>query len=187
MIRSKRFTCVLDTCVIYPIEVRDILLWFASYGLYTPKWTPDVFREWNDVMERKGIPEPERRKRCGKMNQAFEFAMVEGYEGLIETLTLPDPNDRHVLAAAITVNANQIVTNNLKHFPAGYLNTFGLVAKSADDFLADIIDLDPQTSVAAFRELVSNRRSPAMDEYAVLDALRRNGLKDTADYLHALL
>ena len=187
MIRSNHFTCVLDTNVIYPLEVRDVLLWFAHYGLYVPKWTADIFREWDTVMGRKEIDAAERLKRCSRMDEAFPFARVEQYESLIDQLNLPDPDDRHVLAAAIKVNANLIVTNNLKDFPRDYLASFGLRAKSADEFLADVIDLDHETSTAAFRELVLHRRKPAMDEYAVLDAMRRNGLKDTADFLHALL
>ena len=113
--------------------------------------------------------------------------MVKNYGALIGGLTLPDPKDCHVLAAAIKANANLIVTNNLKDFPRDYLSQFGLRAKSADDFLADTIDLNPQTALEAFRRLVLNRRNPEMDEYAVLQALRNNGLKDTADYLHALI
>ena len=91
------------------------------------------------------------------------------------------------MAAAIKTNANLIVTNNLKDFPPNILELYNLSAKSADDFLTDIIDLNHDTAVDAFRRMVMNRTNPDMDELAVLDALRRNGLKDTADYLHSLL
>lgn len=187
MVRSSRFICVLDTCVIFPVEVRDVLLWFAHHQLYVPKWTSDIHREWMNVMERKGINKAEAQKRCMRMNEAFPFALVSNYESLIEKLDLPDKDDRHVLAAAIKVNASQIVTNNLKDFPKEYLASFGLVAKSADDFLADIIDLDHETSVKAFHELVMHRRNPEMDEFQVLDAMRKNGLTDTANYLHSFI
>ncbi|MEM8895871.1 MAG: PIN domain-containing protein, partial [Bacteroidota bacterium] len=112
---------------------------------------------------------------------------VENYEPLISGLDLPDENDRHVLAAAIKTNANLIVTNNLKDFPNEYLSTFGLIAKSADDFLTDTIDLNPTQATKAFRRLVLNRRNPEMDEYEMLDVFRKQGLKGTADYLHALI
>ena len=113
--------------------------------------------------------------------------MVENYEVLIDALELPDPKDRHVLAAAIKINANLIMSKHLKDFPNDYLNTFGLSAKSADDFLADTIDLNPEVAVNSFRKLVLNRRNPKLDACQVLDHFRRNNLKDTADYLHALL
>jgi hypothetical protein len=90
--------------------------------------------------EAKGIILDEIEKRVSNVNCAFPDALVINYEPLIETLTLPDSRDRHVLAAAIKTNANIIVTNNLKDFPSDYLNTFGLSAKNADDFITDTID-----------------------------------------------
>jgi len=173
--------------VIFPIEVRDILFWFAHHDLYTPKWSKHIFDEWADVMIRKGVQKDECEKRLKRANKAFPDALAQNYEPLIQSLDLPDPKDRHVLAAAIKVNANQIVTNNLKDFPSDYLETFGLTAKSADDFLTDIIDLNQGKALEAFQELVLYRRSPDMDEYQVLDRFRRNSLKDTANYLHSLL
>ncbi|SHH08154.1 PIN domain-containing protein [Flavobacterium micromati] len=117
MIHSVKFKAVLDTNVIYPIVIRDLLFWFAFYELYTPKWSTDIFREWKDVMIRKGITNEEAEKRVQRANNAFPDALVPNYEGLIGNLTLPDENDRHVLAAAIKSNADVIVTNNLKDFP----------------------------------------------------------------------
>lgn len=187
MIHSVRFKCVLDTNVIYPIEIRDLLFWFAYYDLFTPKWSVHIFDEWKDVMSRKGISEDEANKRVERANQAFPDALVNNYSGLISNLELPDPKDRHVLAAAIKTNANVIVTNNIKDFPKEYLASFGLSAKTADDFLTDIIDLNPDQAVKAFRELVLNRRNPDLDEFQVLNVLRNQGLKDTADFLHSQL
>lgn len=187
MIHSVRFTCVLDTNVIYPLWIRDLLLWFAHHDLFTPKWSNHIFDEWLDVMIRKGISKIEASARVDIVNTAFPDALVENYEPLIETLTLPDSKDKHVLAAAIKTNANLIVTNNLKDFPKDYISSFGLKAKNADDFLTDIIDLNHERSIKAFRDLVLNKKNPPLDEYQVLDIFRSNGLKDTADYIHALI
>ena len=101
MIHSVRFTCVLDTNVIYPIDIRDLLFWFASYDLFTPKWSKHIFDEWKKVMARKGIDQEEINKRVTKAQKAFPDALVENYESLIDTLNLPDEKDKHVLAAAI--------------------------------------------------------------------------------------
>ncbi|MEO8589049.1 MAG: PIN domain-containing protein [Flavobacteriales bacterium] len=187
MIHSVRFTCVLDTNVIYPVNIRDLLLWFAHYDLFTVKWGKSICEEWIKVMRTKGIAEPEIAKRIQRMSDAFPDALVENYEGLIDGLSLPDKDDRHVLAAAIKANANLIVTNNLSDFPATELAKYGLEAKSADDFLTDIIDLNHERALEAFKELVANRRKPELDAYEVLDHFRKVGLKNTADYLHALL
>lgn len=187
MIHSVRFTAVLDTNVIYPVISRDLLFWFAHYDLYTPKWSKHIFDEWKVVMERKGIAEQEANKRVQKANLAFPDAMVQNYEKLIESLELTDEKDRHVLAAAIKTNANLIVTNNIKHFPEEYLQSFRLSAKSADDFLTDTIDLNQEQAVDAFREMVLNKKNPPLDEYEVLNQLRKIALNNTANYLHALL
>lgn len=187
MIHSVRFTCVLDTNVIYPIDIRDLLFWFAYFELYTPKWSHHIFDEWADVMKRKGLSDEEISKRIRRADLAFPDAQVENYESLVKGLELPDEKDNHVLAAAIKTNANIIVTNNLKDFPEDYLASFGLAAKSADDFITDIIDLNPQTAVKAFRKLVLNRVNPDMDEFEVLKRFRKLGLTDTANYLHSLL
>ena len=187
MIHSVRFTAVLDTNVIYPIISRDLLFWFAHHDLYTPKWSKHIFDEWKEVMIRRGVFEVEAEKRAGRANLAFPDALVQNYESLINHLTLPDEKDRHVLAAAIKTNANIIVTNNIKHFPEEYLQSFSLRATTTDNFLTDKIDLNPKQAVAAFREMVLNKKNPPLDEYQVLDQLRNIGLKDSANYLHAMI
>lgn len=187
MIHSVKFKCVLDTNVIYPLWIRDLLMWFAFYDLYTPKWSSNIFDEWIDVMMRKGIEHKEALKRAQRMNEAFPDALVLNYQPLIESISLPDLKDRHVLAAAIKTNADLIITNNLKDFPDDYLCSFGIKAKAPDDFLTDIIDLNHDISVQAFRKMVLGKKNPPFNEYEVLDILRNNGLTDTANYLHALL
>ena len=187
MIHSVRFTAVLDTNVVYPVILRDILLWFGHYDLYTPKWSEHIFQEWKKIMLEKGVNELDAVNRINKVNQAFPDALIINYKGLIDKLELPDVDDRHVLAAAIKVNANLIVTNNIKDFPTHYLQPFGLNAKTADDFLTDIIDLNQEQAIAAFKEMVLNKKNPKMDELEVLNQLRNAGLKDTANYLHAFL
>lgn len=187
MIHSVRFTAVLDTNVVYPVIIRDILFWFAYYDLYTPKWSEHIFDEWKRVMIERGVSEEEANKRISKANAAFPDALVQNYKGLIDHFELPDKDDRHVLAAAIKTNANLIVTNNIKDFPEEYLQSFSLNAKTADDFLTDIIDLNQEQAVSAFKEMVLNKKNPKQDEFEVLDLLRNSGLKDTADYLHSLL
>ena len=187
MIHSVRFTCVLDTNVIYPIEIRDLLFWFAYYELYTPKWSKHIFDEWKDVMIRKGVDEDEANKRINKAQLAFPEALVTNYESLIEGLTLPDLKDRHVLAAAIKTNANVIVTNNSKDFPEEYIAGFGLKVKGVDDFITDIIDINQDKALQAFKDLVLNRTNPDLDEYQILDRLRKIGLVDSANYIHSLI
>lgn len=187
MIHSVKFKCVLDTNVIYPLWTRDLLLWFANCDLYTPQWSENICREWINVMVRKGISLEEAKKRSNIINEAFPHALVQNYSSLIEHLNLPDEDDRHVLAAAIKTNANLIITNNLKDFPESYLVNYGLKAKSPDDFFTDIIDLNPELALKAFKKLVINKKKPPYNDFEVLDIFRNNGLTDTANYLHSLI
>jgi predicted nucleic acid-binding protein len=187
MIHSVRLKAVLDTNVIYPVIIRDLLFWFAHYDLFTPKWSRHIFAEWKSVMVRKGVLADVADKRVQIANIAFPDALVLDYERLLSNLKLPDPDDCHVLAAAIKSNADVIVTNNLKDFPEDYLSTFGLKVKSADHFLVDLIDLNHEEAIKAFKEMVLNKKKPELNEYEVLDLLRNSGLNETANYLHALL
>jgi len=187
MIHSQKFTAVLDTCVIFPLITRDLLLWFAYYDLFTPKWSKGIFDEWIQVMARKGVSQDHIDKRISSVQNAFPDAFVENYESLIEKLELPDPDDRHILAAAIKTNANTIVTWNLKDFPNEYLSQFGLSAKSPEDFILDTIDLNVPNAILAFKEMVLHKRNPNLDEFAVLDMLRNAGLSESANFIHSQL
>jgi len=80
MIHSVRFICILDTNVIYPIEIRDLLFWFAHYDLYTPKWSEHIFDEWAAVMKRKGVSKEEISKRLARANLAFPDAFVSNFQ-----------------------------------------------------------------------------------------------------------
>jgi hypothetical protein len=138
-------------------------------------------------MVERGISAELAKNQIDRINSAFPDAMVSNYEELISTLTLNDRNDRHVLAAAIKSGANLIVTNNLRDFDSEYLMKFGLSALSADDFVTDTIDLNPDLATKAFTSMVANRTNPPLDEYQMLDILRNRGLINSANYLHSLI
>jgi hypothetical protein len=74
----------------YPLWIRDLLLWFAHHDLFTPKWSRHIFDEWLSVMKRTGVPEPEAQRRIDLVNDAFPDAIVKNYEPLIPTLKLQD-------------------------------------------------------------------------------------------------
>jgi PIN domain len=103
-------------------------------------------------------------------------ALVTGYEDLIPSLRLPDPNDRHVLAAAIRGRADVIVTMNLKDFPAEVLAPFGLEAQHPDEFALHLFDLAPGRVVAAAQMHRQSLRKPPKTVEEYLDTLERQGL-----------
>ena len=185
LINSARFTALIDANVLFPIVVRDYLLWLSINDLYSPKWSSKLQEEFCAIFEKKklGLSSEKIKNQVRLMNKACPDALVVKYESLIESVKLPDENDRHVVAAAIKCNANVIGTYNLKDFPNEYLNSIGLSAVDPDTFIADMIDLSPEKCCDAFREMVLSKKKPPYDEPQYLEILKRNGLIQTAEEL----
>jgi predicted nucleic acid-binding protein len=172
-------TAILDACVLYPAPIRDLLLHLASAELYTPKWTDRIHDEWirNLIANRLDLDATKLQRTIQEMKKAFPDACVEKYELLISSLQLPDEDDRHVLAAAIRCKADVIVTFNLKDFPSKDLGTFDIKAQHPDVFISNLIDLNPEKSVAAFKKQVSFLKNPPKSNEEVLGSLKKCGLE----------
>lgn len=188
MIHSPRFIAVLDACVLYPVPVRDLLLSLASAELYKPRWSALIQHEWsrNLLANRSDLTAAQLQRTTAMMNAAFPDADVEGYEVFIPTLTLPDPDDRHVLAAALQSQADVIVTTNLKDFPVSHLRTFDIEVQHPDEFIGHLIDLNPAKALEAFRQQVARLKNPPIAAAQVLDNLRKSSLPLTAARLEAM-
>ena len=110
----------LDASALYPSLLRNILMRLATRDLFRAFWSQRVQEEWTRAVLRNrpqlSSASIERTRRL--MDENIDDASVSGYEPLIETITLPDADDRHVLAAAIHCGASIIVTANLRDFPA---------------------------------------------------------------------
>lgn len=121
MAGHARFTAVLDACVLFPIATADALISLAVAGLFAAKWTVTIEAEWLTVADRRhpGLTGRFTTRRDAMRDAVIDWEVTaEGWEALAPSLTLPDPNDAHVLAAAIAGHADCIVTTNLKDFPA---------------------------------------------------------------------
>src|SRR5438128_11085266 len=104
----SHFTALLDACVLYPAPVRSLFMYLAMTDLFRAKWTDAIHEEWMRNVQ-KDYPDITRAKAeriRDLMNAHVLDCRVTGYEELIPTLTLPDPDDRHVLAAAIQAGAD---------------------------------------------------------------------------------
>ena len=114
------------------------------------------------------------------LNKAVRDCLVTGYQPLIEALDLPDPDDRHVLAAAIKARAQVIVTNNLKDFPAAALERWDIEVKSPDDFILDQIARSSAAVYGAVQQVADSRESPPTTFGDVLAMLERDGLVESS-------
>jgi predicted nucleic acid-binding protein len=136
-------TALFDACVLYPQTLRDLLLNLARTDLFRARWTDLINEEWTRKLLEKN---PEKADRVARtlalVNQSVEDCLISGYEEVIQTLQLPDPDDRHVLAAAIVGQADLIITLNLDDFPPEQLEPFGIEAQHPDTFVAYLVGLD---------------------------------------------
>src|SRR5215213_9354771 len=122
------FTVIYDACVLYPAPLRDLLIRLAARGVVHARWTDQILDESfrNILANRPDLLPTALARTRDLMNRALRDVGVTGYEGLIGSLDLPDPNDRHVLAAAIRAGAQVIVTTNLDDFPESSLAPFAV-------------------------------------------------------------
>ena len=151
------FVVVNDACVLYPSVVRDFLIRVAAERTVRAHWTELILDEvFTHLKENRKDLDPVKLDRTrALMNEALEDPIVTGFEPLISALTLPDPDDRHVLAAAIKAGAQVIVTFNLKDFPAEVLGPFGIEAKGPDDFLIDQFHIDDGVLRSIVRDIAA--------------------------------
>lgn len=186
---ASRYTATIDACVLAGALPRNMILSLAEAGLFRPRWSAHILDETERaiagiLMARGDSAATENAIRHrSAIERAFPESQVDDYEGLIPALTLPHPNDRHVLAAAIQTRASVIVTDNLKDFPPEFLKPFGLQASSADEFLADMIDLYTPNAVAAIRTMRDRFRRPEISAEALVQRMELAGLNLTANLL----
>jgi hypothetical protein len=184
MAGSSQYTAVLDANTLYPAPLRDLLLSLAVDGLYHARWTTRIHEEW--VRNLTGN-RPELQPRLGTlvelMNRSVPDCLVENHEGLIAGLILPDPDDRHVLAAAIAGHADAIVTFNLKDFPADALDPHLIEAIYPDDFVLNQLELRPFEALAAVKKMRARLNRPPLSAAELIATLERSGLPASAAHL----
>ncbi|WHU82377.1 PIN domain-containing protein (plasmid) [Pantoea agglomerans pv. betae] len=179
------YPVVLDACVLYPSFLRDLLIRLGLTGLYQPKWSATIEDEWqrNLLANRTDLTPEQIQRTAALMNTAVPDAMITGFEPLIDSVDLPDVDDRHVVAASVRSNSEIIVTFNLKDFPAPALNAFGIEALHPDDFVMDLFDLNRALVLSAVTTQRSNLRRPPMSVDEYLEALLRQGMAQTVKEL----
>ena len=157
----------------------------ALTDLYRAKWTDAIHDEWirNVLKDRPDLKAEQLQRTRDLMNAHVRDCLVTGYESLIEAVTLPDPNDRHVLAAAIRAGADVVVSFNLKHFPEQSLKPYGIEAQHPDEFLMFQLDLAPNIVAAAAKRHRASLKNPPKDVEEYLATLEAQGLAQTVSDL----
>ncbi|OGT41784.1 MAG: PIN domain-containing protein [Gammaproteobacteria bacterium RIFCSPHIGHO2_12_FULL_37_34] len=163
------FAVLYDACVLYPAPLRDLLMNLAITDMYRAKWTNEIHEEWiaSLLSNRNDLNREFLERTRDKMNMSVRDCLVENYQYLIPTLTLPDSNDQHILAAAIHSSSSVIVTYNLKDFPKKNISRYGIEAQHPDEFLMNLIGLSSETVCLAVNRHRASLKSPpkTLEEY----------------------
>lgn len=189
------FAAVLDTCVVYGGLRRDLLLTMSAQGVFRVVLSDDILFEIEYVEARKlqqmGVMAEDADRRAGRLAErvrgAFEVLDPSRVD-LIGSVGLPDPDDEHIVAAAVAGGADVIVTDNLKHFPEDMVPE-GLRVQGPKEFLHDMVTANVQGARRALQEMAARRQNPPQAESDILDLLIVKGLAlgDTTEILrHAL-
>lgn len=176
---------VYDACALHSASVRDLLLHIAEVGVVRPHWSNEIHEEWiGSLLRRRSDLNRESLERTRRrMDEKYKNSLTEGCESLVPTLSLPDPNDRHVLAVAIHSRSSWIVTFNLRDFPRAVLQPYGIEAVSPDEFVLRLFQQFPRAVLqAANAHRLSLKRPPkTVGEY--LATLEQQGLLKTVVFL----
>jgi len=180
---------IYDACVLFPEFQRSFLIWLAvrgqERGVFRAKWTGRIHREWVRAVlrYRPDLHRSALRRTCQEMDRHVRGCRVSGYERWERRLTLSDPDDRHVLAAALACVADVIVTVNTTDFPAQILSPFGMAAQTPDAFGCALFARVPEVVLGAVRSHRAAMRRPPMSEEEYRAALSRNGLTQLVAFL----
>ena len=179
------FAAFFDANVFFGARLRSAILSLAQSGQFRARWSADVHREWMRAVVKKRpdltLADLDATRRA--MDSSVNDCLVTGYESLIATLTLPDKDDRHILAAAIVARASVIVTFNERDFPPEALQPYGIHTCHPDEFLLDVADIDLGGFAHWIKGDLAHYIDPRIEPDQYLDDLRRSGVPATADLL----
>ena len=184
----EAFVVVYDACVLYPAPLRDLLIRLGASGIVRARWSDTILNECfrNLGKQRPDLPPEALDRTRALMTRAVADCLVTGFEPLLSDLVLPDPDDRHVLAAAIRCGAQVIVTFNLKDFPRDKLTAFEVEAQHPDEFVLGLIDLAPAAVTKVVTEQAASLKNPPRSVGELLDVLLQQGLVQSVAKLRDL-
>ncbi len=182
------FDATYDACVLHPAGLRDLLVRLATTGLFRAHWSTDILDEMvrSILRRRPDLTAAQLDRTRELMCNAVADCLTTGYEELIEGLHLPDPDDRHVLAAAIRSGSQVIVTENLTDFPADVLEKYNIEAQTPDVFVLHLIDLSPRLVFGVLEAQAADLRNPPMSVGELLERLSSSSLPRSVATLRGL-
>ncbi len=185
MTKTAPLAAVLDANVLYSAAMRDFFMRLAIRFVFQPKWTDEIHEEWIEAVlrNRPDISRAMLERTRDLMNQYGNDWQVPAYIDLVPTLSLPDPDDRHVLAAAVASGTPVIVTLNTSDFPEATLASHGVRALRPDAFACELLEVQTERFLRAVREHRASLKNPPKTVPEYLSSLEVCGLTRTAERL----
>jgi predicted nucleic acid-binding protein len=169
----------IDTSVLFPFSVMDLLLALTEDGVHQVLWTDELLDEWERVIVREQRRSEETAASVtAAIREFFADCRIEReqYADLIAQMPGDDPGDHPHMAAAVAARVDALVTVNLADFPAGPLNDRGVRVVEPDTYLVELFDEQPDEVVTTIVRIAGEKSRPPMTPLEVLAALRRAGL-----------
>lgn len=160
----------MDACILFPNVTRALLMGAATQGLFEPLWSARILEEWRRAGHRCGVG-PQAEIEIALLKATWPNAEIPADEDLEASLVLPDVDDRHVLAAAITGRAEELLTRNLKDFPTRVLSRHRIVRRDPDGFLLEMAE-DLEGVVMQVHEQAQRMANENMTPRALLKKAR---------------
>jgi predicted nucleic acid-binding protein len=165
---------VVDANVLYSIELTDLFLTFAAHRLVRLHWSPTILDEVRRNLAKRAdltqVAIDYRIDRIDRMNRALPAALDAAPPTLVEVMPITE-HDRHVLALAVHVEADSIITFNLHDFPPDACEPHGVEVIDPDNFAVAMVEIDPARVHAALSDIARRRTRPAMTVHEILDRL----------------
>jgi len=184
----RKVTAVLDSCVLFPAQLRDIFMHLALKGVFRPRWSDEIHNEWIRAVlhNRPDLTNEQLQRTRFLMDSNVVGCLIKNYENYVPNINLPDENDRHVIAVAIKSKADVIVTFNLKDFPEQKLNNFNIIALHPDIFLEQLLANNTTKFISAIKQQIKTLKNPPISKKEFLRILRNSKLLQTASKLNQI-
>jgi predicted nucleic acid-binding protein len=180
------FSAVLDANVLYSAYLRDLLLEMADFGFFEVRWSNEILLELERALNRNFPGQASAHaEKSFEMKAAFPRALIEGHENLEVDLAQTDPEDRHVLSAAIWDKSGALVTFNLRDFPSDSFDLFGIEILSPDMFLMNLADLNPGLALSVVSARIASHRRPPHSALDYAAAILRAQCPEFAAFIAA--
>jgi len=155
---------LIDACVLFPTVLRELVLDYAATGAFEPLWSTRILEEWRRAaIRRSDVDGVIAEGEIATIKARFRNAVVDVAEDTEARLHLPDPDDVHVLAAAVDGGADELLTLNLKDFPTRVLSEEGLVRRDPDTFLLEAFHDEPETVKHVVSDVLARAAAHGID------------------------